>query len=299
MSTTSIEIELERADRIYRSGEMVSGVVIVRHNGAMSHSGITMKVEGTIKLQLSARSVGLFESFYGTIKPMELLEYDLEITKAGKIPDGETEFPFEFQLVPSTGQARLYETYHGVYVNCTYTISVECVRGILKSNLTKEIEFVVEAPEEGELPADPVPFEISPSTLENVNKTSLSNIPNFKITGKLHRTNCQVNMPFTGEIVVQESESAVKSIEVQLVRVETVAYAEGQAREATEIQNVQIADGDVCREIVIPIYMIFPRLFTCPTVDTLNFKVEFEVNLVVLFADGFMVTENFGLSLYR
>lgn len=50
-----------------------------------------------------------------------------------------------------------------MYVNCTYTISVECVRGILKSNLTKEIEFVVEAPEEGELPADPVPFEISPS----------------------------------------------------------------------------------------------------------------------------------------
>ena len=33
-------------------------------------------------------------------------------------------------------------------------------------------------------------------------------------------------------------------------------------RAATEIQNIQIADGDVCRNLVIPIYMVFPRLFT-------------------------------------
>jgi hypothetical protein len=45
--------------------------------------------------------------------------------------------------------------------------------------------------------------------------------------------------------------------------------------------------------------MIFPRLFTCPTVDTLNFKVEFEINLVVLFANGYMVTENFPIYLFR
>ncbi len=42
---------------------------------------------------------------------------------------------------------------------------------------------------------------------------------------------------------------------------------------ATEIQNIQISDGDVCRGMVIPIYMIFPRLFTCPTLATNNFKV--------------------------
>ena len=42
---------------------------------------------------------------------------------------------------------------------------------------------------------------------------------------------------------------------------------------ATEIQNIQIADGDVCRNMAIPIYMIFPRLFTCPTLSTNNFKV--------------------------
>uniref|UniRef100_A0AAV2J4A5 Uncharacterized protein n=1 Tax=Knipowitschia caucasica TaxID=637954 RepID=A0AAV2J4A5_KNICA len=47
--------------------------------------------------------------------------------------------------------------------------------------------------------------------------------------------------------------------------------AEGYARDATEIQNIQIAEGDVCHGLSIPIYMVFPRLFTCPTLETTNF----------------------------
>lgn len=42
---------------------------------------------------------------------------------------------------------------------------------------------------------------------------------------------------------------------------------------ATEIQNIQIGDGDVPQNINIPIYMVFPRLFTCPTLITKNFKI--------------------------
>lgn len=42
---------------------------------------------------------------------------------------------------------------------------------------------------------------------------------------------------------------------------------------ATEIQNIQIAEGNVCVKLQIPIYMIFPRLFTCPTLISKNFKV--------------------------
>jgi hypothetical protein len=30
---------------------------------------------------------------------------------------------------------------------------------------------------------------------------------------------------------------------------------------ATEIQNIQIADGDICRGLGVPVYMVFPRLF--------------------------------------
>ena len=42
---------------------------------------------------------------------------------------------------------------------------------------------------------------------------------------------------------------------------------------ATEIQNIQIGDGDVARNIEIPVIMLFPRTFTCPTLITTNFKI--------------------------
>ena len=193
---TTMEIRLERVDRIYRTGEKVRGVVVISRSGSMSHSGITMKVEGVIKLQLSARSVGLFEAFYSSIKPMVLLDYEIDVASPGRVPDGVTEFPFEFDMDPVVGQNKLYETYHGVYVNCTYTISVECVRGMLKNNLLADLEFIVECPDTGDNPPEPVPFDITPGTLENVKRSSLKNIPHFRITGKLHRTNCQVSFFF-------------------------------------------------------------------------------------------------------
>jgi hypothetical protein len=36
--------------------------------------------------------------------------------------------------------------------------------------------------------------------------------------------------------------------------------------DATEIQNLQVGDGDVPRGLSIPLYMIFPRLFACPSI---------------------------------
>ena len=44
-------------------------------------------------------------------------------------------------------------------------------------------------------------------------------------------------------------------------------------RAATEIQNIQIGDGNVAKDFEIPIYMVFPRLFTCPSLQTDTFKI--------------------------
>lgn len=75
------------------------------------------------------------------------------------------------------------------------------------------------------------------------------------------------------QLIVEHTEIPVKSIELQLVRVETCGCAEGYSRDATEIQNIQIGEGNVACGVAIPIYMVFPRLFTCPTLVTSNFKV--------------------------
>lgn len=165
--------------------------------------------------------------------------------------------------------------------------------------------------------------EQSFQSLGNVRKASVEKIPNFKVVGHLDSAQLLITHPLTGEVCVEESDAIIKSIELQLVRVETCGCAEGWAKEgfwnvqglvisfysliffffflfsATEIQNIQIADGDVLRGLKIPIFMIFPRLFTAPTVSDRTFKVEFEVNLVVVLADGHLISENLPIVLIR
>lgn len=51
-----------------------------------------------------------------------------------------------------------------------------------------------------------------------------------------------VRPPFRllAELTIKKCPVDIKSIELQLVRVETCAYMEGDARELTEIQNIQV-----------------------------------------------------------
>ena len=42
------------------------------------------------------------------------------------------------------------------------------------------------------------------------------------------------------QIKIESCEEKIKSVEIQLVRVETCGCAEGYSKEATEIQNIQI-----------------------------------------------------------
>jgi len=299
-ATMSVEVKLSRMDRVYRPGDSIKGVVQVNGRGhSLPHEGINLHVEGMVSLQLSAKSVGLFEAFYSSIKPVLLLDFTKEIQGPAKLQSGVTEFEFEFPLAPIKGE-KLHETYHGVFVNIQYTIAVSVKRGVLSKDLKRTLEFIVEAPErERQIKEHPSTFSIIPESLENVKKSSLHHIPTFKIIGQIDTVVCDIAMPLTGEVKVDECSATIKSIELQLVRVETCGYADGMAREATEIQNIQIADGGVCHGWTIPIHMVFPRLFTCPTVATRHFKVEFEVNLVILFSDGHLLTENFPLKLVR
>ncbi|XP_040142961.2 vacuolar protein sorting-associated protein 26C isoform X3 [Ictidomys tridecemlineatus] len=244
---TSLDIKIKRANKVYHAGEMLSGVVVVSSKDSVQHQGVSLTMEGTVNLQLSAKSVGVFEAFYNSVK---------------------------------------------------YTLRCDMRRSLLAKDLTKTCEFIVHsAPQKGTLTPSPVDFTITPETLQNVKERAL--LPKFLIRGHLNSTNCVITQPLTGELLVEHSDAAIRSIELQLVRVETCGCAEGYARDATEIQNIQIADGDVCRGLSVPIHMVFPRLFTCPTLETTNFKVEFEVNIVVLLHADHLITENFPLKLCR
>jgi hypothetical protein len=124
---------------------MVSGTIAVTSKGSLSHQGITLSMEGNVQLQLSAKSVGLFEAFYNSIKPVDLLSYNVEVAKPGKLPNGTTELPFEIKLEPFNGQ-QLFETYHGVFVNVQYVLKCEMKRGMLAKDSQTQLEFIVEVP---------------------------------------------------------------------------------------------------------------------------------------------------------
>ncbi|XP_061819024.1 vacuolar protein sorting-associated protein 26C [Nerophis lumbriciformis] len=296
MSVT-LDIRLKRANKVYRAGESVAGVIVLSCKEALQHHGIFLSMEGLVNLQLSSKSVGVFEAFYNSVKPIPLISCSTEVAKAGKVPGGKTEIPFEFPL-NTKGNKALYETYHGVFVNIQYTLRCDLKRSLLAKDLSRNCEFIVHCqPQKEKLAATPINFTITPDTLQNIRERS--SLPKFLIRGHLDTTNCVINQPLTGEVVVESSDIPIKSIELQLVRVETCGCAEGYARDATEIQNIQIAEGDVCRALPIPIYMVFPRLFTCPTLETTNFKVEFEVNVVIVLHDDHLITENFPLKLCR
>lgn len=293
----AMELRLTRVSRTYRPGEVVSGVVVIGTAKELSHNGLMLNVSGAVKPQVSASTVGIFESFYSSVKPVVLLKEQIMLTM-DPVPSGTTEVPFEFRLEALPGQA-LAETYHGVYINVTYDISCVMSRSGLKRSIETDLEFVVEVPSSAAVDPDPVSFTIEPDTLENIKASSVATLPRFKVSGVLNQTNAFIQKAFTGEIVVDEAESAIDSIELQLVRVESISYSEGQAREATEIQNLQVADGDISRGLVIPIHMLFPRLFTCPTSVSDDFSVEFEVNVIVRFRESYIITENFPIVLVR
>mmetsp|Transcript_39564 Transcript_39564/g.70970 ORF Transcript_39564/g.70970 Transcript_39564/m.70970 type:complete len:313 (-) Transcript_39564:579-1517(-) len=308
----SLAIELDKHGYTYLAGEAVKGTVIVTCNGGTSHNGVTLEVNGAVSLQLSPRKVGIFEAFHNNIKPLQLIHFVIPLADRGKLPDGQTTLPFEFPLRSSNPSYGLFETYHGVFVNVMYTITAEMQRGLFSKDQKVCVPFVVMNPEKPAKTITPksVAFTMEPQNLKNLRGRSLDHVPRFRIRGLVHSVICDITKPFTGFIRVEHCDTRILTIELQLVRVEFCAAEEGVAKEATEIQNIQIAEGDVCRGVDIPLHMVFPRCFTCPTLIASNFKVEFEVNVIVILEDPngpgnlpitprYQVTDNFPIEIHR
>ncbi len=103
----------------------------------------------------------------------------------------------------------------------------------------------------------------------------------------------------SGYFVIEECESQIKSVDLQLVRMENMENKYGKFSEATEIQLIQIGEGDLNRKVEIPLFMIFPKYFSCPNFNFKEYGVNFEVNFIMILVDGFKITQNFPFYLIR
>lgn len=287
--------------------ETVSGVVQV-NAPSWAHKGLVVDAHGGIIALPKGKAVGVIAKLDpeggaagggAAGGSSVLLSETIELEPAGKLPAKPVEIPFEFEC-DGVGGRRLIETYHGVYLSVVYRVTaVLKASGAFSSDLTHSAEFLVQVPARTALEPGPKTVDISPATLANIKKDSVHEIPDFQVLAKLEQTRCSLTRPFTGTLTLAKSEARVRSLELQLVRVESVATASGTQREATEIQNLQVGEGDVPRGVALPLYMVLPRMFTCPSFSSKTLSVQFEVNVIVQFEDYYSVTQNVPVVLFR
>ncbi|KAI7744342.1 hypothetical protein M8C21_020866 [Ambrosia artemisiifolia] len=265
----SVEIKLSRSNRTYRPNEALRGKIITRSPSSISHRGIHITLNGSVNLQVRGGSAGFIESIYGVLKPIPILKKSVEVQPAGKISPGTTEIPFSIILNDGGKDDKFYETFHGENISIQYLLNVDVVRGYLHKSLSATVEFLVES-ELAILPEKPVSpemvfFYITQDTQRHSLLPELKS-GGFKVSGRIC-TQCLVSDPLVGELTVEASAVPVYSIDIHLLRVE----------------SIMIADGDVCHNLPLPIYVMLPRLLTCPTVFAGPFSVEFKVTILVTF----------------
>lgn len=64
--------------------EAVTGVIVLVCKEPLQHHGISLSMEGLVNLQLSSKSVGVFEAFYNSVKvncePHRVESFQLSLT---------------------------------------------------------------------------------------------------------------------------------------------------------------------------------------------------------------------------
>lgn len=63
----------------------MSGTIVVKTDGGFAHSGLNLALTGVVDLQLSAKSVGLFDAFYNSLKPITICDVKVPIQKSGSL----------------------------------------------------------------------------------------------------------------------------------------------------------------------------------------------------------------------
>ena len=65
-------------------------------------------------------------------------------------------------------------------------------------------------------------------------------------------------------VCIVQTSKAVKSIEIQLIRIEDIPTEE--FKQASEVQNIQVATaGPGLVGLYVPLFMVLPRYFSCPS----------------------------------
>ena len=105
--------------------------------------------------------------------------------------------------------------------------------------------------------------------------------------------------PLSGQFVIESHCGEIDSIELLLLRKETVVCQEDNFVQTSPILVLQIADGTVRTGWQIPFYLKFPQDFVVSSTVQKLFKVEFLATIVVKTGNSKVESEKVPLIIHR
>jgi len=296
-----ITLSLDSLNKTYYAGDFITGSILIIN-----------KSKFDLKYQLLVKVIGYY-TFYNT-KENPPKKKAIPFYKKNYIAlhDGystigaNNQYRFKFPLTSDQCQdefSLLYESYKGAKASLQYELYAEAIWSGKQFISNKKPIFVM-VPGQGINPKFGTKrvnyqFSLTPHKIENV-KIDQNTMPKFNIECYLENINCCIDKPFNGFCTIKECSTDVKSIELQFLRNEKILNPEFQGiSETSEIQNLQIGDGDVVRNLEIPVFMIFPRNFCCANLETKDVSISFEMNLIIVLVNGVIIMENFPVNLWR
>ena len=103
---------------------------------------------------------------------------------------------------------------------------------------------------------------------------------------------CSLPKPLSGSLTISESEIPITSIDLVLHRLEnTTELTKPHKSEVTrfyklngfkmnvspKIISLQVGEGDVMRNVDIPLRLVMPRYFTCPNTKNAIYDIDFQI----------------------
>jgi len=288
-----VTVSLDDFNKTYLIPESITGNVL-----------IISKEKQTVQINLKIIIIGFFTLKNLKFNPPQakivtFFEKSIQVPTSGYLLKGANNtYPFKFPLIPE-GNSKYYETYHGVSVSVSYDLYAEVKT--MQKYTSKKTRIIINVPGSGidrnfNKNYVSYDFKMTPELIEKKDIPE-KDMPKFLIDVHINTINCNIDSPFNGYIIVRNCSLPIKSLELQFLRCEKVISS--GVVESSEIQNLQIGDGDVNKDIEIPLFMIFPRIFCCPTLIDKEAEIKFEMNVIIVLNNGMVILENFPVNLYR
>ena len=297
-----VTLSLDSLNKVYYAGDFIQGsVLIINKSKSTMKFDLLVKVVGYYTLRNTKENPPKMKGVQFYKKSFKVLSEQYSTIGANN------SYRFKYPLTSDGCEqnlSSLYESYHGVSVSVGYEISAQAV-SLGKEFESKKQKILVLVPGQGinskfGRKRVSYQFKLNPKNIESIKLTDQNLMPKFEIECFLENINCCVDKPFNGFCNIKECSTQIKSLELQFLRNEKILNKEFEGiAEVSEIQNLQIGDGDVIRNLEIPVFMTFPRGFCCVNLETQEVCISFEMNLIIVLVNGVVIMENYPVNLWR